>query len=357
MKHFQTEPEMIPGARSSPCLLPEDTEDGVELMHQLDQWMDSVRRMSLLLTAKDLGLFDAFLETRSAADVAGDLHLDPVMLRLACDGLVAMGLMRCHEGEYRTSELGIRYLTSVSLLDQDSSLDQYRRGVVNWARLPKMLREGPDHIEREGFFTERWLKGMAERSLCEYRPIAERIARSVALDGKTRMLDLGGGHGMHALTFQSLHPGLEVYIFDQPQMVGVAQGYIQRFQAKNAHVIAGDYYQDGIGSGYDLLLSSFNSSGSDPLLIPKLRDAIVPRGHLVVRTFSESSKEDALVNLEWNFTVFDGRDKGRRRWDFPGALNLDQYGDRLKENGFVLVDRFVADDISEVLVAMKVDPR
>ena len=42
--------------------------------------------------------------------------------------------------------------------------------------------------------------------------------------------------------------------------------------------MAGDFTKDDIGSGYDLIFSSFNPSGSEAGMISVLKDALVPEG-------------------------------------------------------------------------------
>jgi predicted TPR repeat methyltransferase len=74
-----------------------------------------------------------------------------------------------------------------------------------------------------------------------------------------KMLDLGGGPGLIGMAIVQNHPALRGVLFDLPQVVPAAQAHIEELGLANRmDVLAGDYNQDPIGDGYDLVWASLN---------------------------------------------------------------------------------------------------
>jgi hypothetical protein len=89
-----------------------------------------------------------------------------------------------------------------------------------------------------------------------------------------RLLDIGGGHGLCAIAFTSLNPQLEAFVFDLPRIIPITNKYIEAYRAERVHALPGDFYKDNLGRNYDAIFSSFNQSCNDPVLIPKLVQAL-----------------------------------------------------------------------------------
>ncbi|GHG60811.1 O-methyltransferase [Sinomonas cellulolyticus] len=71
----------------------------------------------------------------------------------------------------------------------------------------------------------------------------------------TRMLDIGGGDGVHAIATASRLPGLEVTVLDLPENVDVAQKRIaEQGLADRIRVVGGDMFVGPFPEGHDLVL-------------------------------------------------------------------------------------------------------
>jgi predicted O-methyltransferase YrrM len=70
-----------------------------------------------------------------------------------------------------------------------------------------------------------------------------------------RLLDVGGGHGLHAINFCSRYPDLSATILDWPQTRKVAEANIAAAgMDKRVSFREGDFWTDDLGSGYDVAL-------------------------------------------------------------------------------------------------------
>lgn len=167
-----------------------------------------------------------------------------------------------------------------------------------------------------------------------------------------RLLDLGGGHGLYAIAFKEHLPGWDVSVFDLPNITPITSGFVSE-HGSDVAVLSGDFYQDPIGEGYDIIFSSFNQSGSDISLIDVVSEALKDGGHFVVRQFSPTAKNDPLANLEWNLVAFEGEDRPRRRFSGPNDRELPEFMESLQSKGFHTVKHWVFDHFSEVFIVRK----
>jgi len=109
-----------------------------------------------------------------------------------------------------------------------------------------------------------------------------------------RMLDSGGGAGLIGLAIVAAHPTMIGVVFDRPEIVEVAQRFIREYNLQErVTVIGGDFSQDPIGDGYDLVWTSYTLNSHRRNLDPIIRTihaALNPGGVYV--SFAESLTDE-----------------------------------------------------------------
>lgn len=329
--------------------------DPEQFFGPVESSLDGLRRSYVFLEALDMGIFSSLAEGKDIGEIARDLGLEAVMAGLFCDTLCDMGLLERRGERYANTPAASAYLVRSSPYYQGRSFDHLRRDLPRWQSLGEVLRSGPLIMKRDEFFNERWICAIAERSLCGgVQRVASQVSEAIRPEQWGRMLDLGGGHGLYAIAFCAIHPTLEAVVFDRPEIVPVTARYIERFGATRVATMAGDYTTDDIGSGYDMLFSSFTGIGAEPRMIPKLTSALVPGGHLIIRSHQEHVREDALGNLGWNFFTVEGGKGGRRRFSDPGMVSPARYREELTDHGLEVLRHWEPDKFSEITIARRV---
>ncbi len=111
------------------------------------------------------------------------------------------------------------------------------------------------------------------------------MAKRVNLNGRTRLLDVGGGSGADSLAFCAANPRLSATILDFPQTVDTAKRYAREagFTERIAHV-AGNAITTDWPSGHDVVLMSYVWSAvgaNDILELAKRAVAALPPSGLV----------------------------------------------------------------------------
>jgi cyclopropane fatty-acyl-phospholipid synthase-like methyltransferase len=130
--------------------------------------------------------------------------------------------------------------------------------------------------------------------ICAMENVSRRSAREAVtkldLSGCKRLLDLGGGPGTAALTFVRRNPELTAVVFDLPGPIAIAREQIALAGLEDrVTTLAGDFFADDLGSGYDVIYLSNIIHSLDAASIADLMsrclEALEPGGRLVVKDF------------------------------------------------------------------------
>jgi precorrin-6B methylase 2 len=329
--------------------------DSEELFDLIESSMDGMRRVFVLREALRLGIFEQLEVFKAPEQLAREMGLDESMMGLFLEAIRSMGLLEADGGgKYRNSGMASTYLRRGSPYAQERSLRWTWKGMERWQDLHRYLHQGPETIERSSFFNDDWIHGIAERALCgTVQRVAQDLSEMIPMGGGKRLLDLGGGHGLYSIAFCARVPDLQAVVMDLPEVVPLTKGYIQRHGSRAVQVRAGDFTKDDLGRDFNFVFSSFNSSGSDPTMAPRVASALRPGGHLLLRQFSEKAKGEPLAGLEWNFVTIAGMQRGRRRFSGPNSCSLREYGEVLEDLGFEVLKHWTYDRTSEMMIARK----
>jgi predicted O-methyltransferase YrrM len=140
------------------------------------------------------------------------------------------------------------------------------------------------------------------------------------------VLDLGGGPGIIGVAIVAAHPSARGVIFDRPEVANVARDVIKEHHMEDrVDVLAGDYNQDPIGEGYDLVWASasLNFAKHDiDSVTRKIHDALNPGGVLVSLhdgLTHGSTKPEEMV-LAWMGWAMTGMDMAFEQGDIAASM-------------------------------------
>jgi hypothetical protein len=328
----------------------------------IDAAMEGISRFAALSAGCEIGLFDRLEEgTGEPGKLAASTGTDEKALRHLLEILGGAGLVSCQDSFYQNRPVSSTYLVSGSPYAQ---LHYIRKNAIFgkeiWANLTDRLREGPVSFEKGFFFREISLPAMAENALCGrlQRTIREIINLPGFPDCR-RMVDLGGGHGLYAIALAAASPFLETVVYDLPEVIPLAGENISRFQAGRVRTMAGDFFADSFGSGYDIVLSSSAPSGKSIDLVKKIADSLNPRGYFVNVQSGNQEERMSWKALEWQLWTIDNEEKGRGSYTREKEFLTREYRTALAEAGLALVretriqDDYHADTTVRMMIARK----
>ncbi|HVW34173.1 MAG TPA: methyltransferase [Acidimicrobiia bacterium] len=213
-----------------------------------------------LMAAARHGVFEGLRDGPAKADeLAGRLGLDAGTLLLVLRVLAANGYVTvAGAGSFALSDMGRATLLEGSPERQTAWLRLMEAIWGMFAHTGEVLRTGVG-IDYHGTLhgADEWNDYQA--SMLE---LARRFAPIVAgmvpvKDGATRMLDIGGSHGLYGALIARAHPPLRSEVLDLPEAVAESRG----LAAAEGHddVVshrAGNALTDDLGAGWDVVLMS-----------------------------------------------------------------------------------------------------
>lgn len=239
----------------------------------------------------DLVTLLARQEGMTAEECAGLTGYSLRGLSALLDALVAMGLLTAEGDRYRPTPFSRRYLSRDSDEYLGYIIGHHHHLVTGWSRLHEAVQtgrpvresssHGDDPVARENF-----LMGMFNLAMQN----APRVVPLIDLNGRRRLLDLGGGPGTWAIQFSLSNPGLTAVVYDLPTTREFAEKTIARFGLSDrVSFHAGDFLVDPVPGEFDVVWISqvLHSEGEKACrdTLSTVRDLLVPGGLLFVQEF------------------------------------------------------------------------
>lgn len=216
-------------------------------------------KTQLLVTAIELNIFDYLSTPQSSGSVARQLNTYPAYTRFLLDGLSALHLLEKKDDRYQNlpdTQTALHRESSTyvgamfTMMDQtmSASMTDLTQKVVSGPQ------DAPTDLGDEAIWQE-YARSMANFQRCgPAQNMAAMISKINAFAGFQKMLDLGGGPGLYCIAMVAEHPNMQGIIFDQPAVVKVAEEFIAEYEMQDrVSTVGGDYINDPIGEGFDLI--------------------------------------------------------------------------------------------------------
>lgn len=244
-----------------------------------------------LLTANRLGLFSLLKDgPRGSDQLAADLDFQPRHLLLFLRACVGLGLLvETSPGQFGNSPLSAAFLVPGQPGFMGNAISYSDDLYETWGKLGSTLESGTPPMKTDTYTgddeerTRHFVYGMHDRAL----GIGHAMAGLVDLQGRTRMLDVGGGPGTYSSLFAQRNPGLHSTVMDLPGVVAIAREIIASLGVGDrVDTFAGDYLNDPWPDGNDVVLISGvfhrESEQGCRALIASASAALEPGGLLIV---------------------------------------------------------------------------
>lgn len=313
----------------------------LEVLKLNAEWLNTLLRLedfktfALIECCLRMGFFEFFEEPKTVEELSRELKLNYKTANAVCEFFKSKGLLLERDGKFVVSEVCAMLLSNRSPFSLARVFEEKRKEVEIWLRIENYL-QGEDLRKEEDFFKTRILT-LGRIALLKDLKFVFKVAELEEFKRAKRLLDLGGGHGLYAYAFTLLNDRLEAVVFDLPKVVRAAKDFLKPFKAERVSFVEGDFFKEDLGEGYDLVFSSFNPGGKHSQLIPKIYRALKKGGIYVNRQFFP--KEGfGLEDLEWNLWSFERLKKGFKAYTFEGDLQLDEYIEELRKNGFEILE-------------------
>lgn len=243
----------------------------------------------VVLTGAELDVFTLLAaEGLTVEQVAERLMGDRRGVAALLDALAALGLLQKDNGVYRCVSPVAEVLSADSPTSVLPMLLHSAHLWPRWSRLTDIVRGAEpsagavalgDDEGREAFIGAMHAVGAAR---------APEMVAAVAPGEARSLLDVGGGSGTYTEAFLRACPAMRATIFDLPPVIEIARRRLApRGPLERITLVAGDFYQDPLPGGHDLVLLSAiihqNSPEQNEALYRKCLDALEAGGRIVIR--------------------------------------------------------------------------
>ena len=248
-------------------------------------------RSQVLYSGVRLGLFECLGKgPKTLEEICDELNCPARSMERLLTASRAMKLVQ-YESEKYSNGLGVQ---TTLVGGQSAYLANWLRLMSfwysPWGKLEQAIRTGehvedPDlHLGGDPEYTDAFIRGMHDYA--SYR--GSDLLEYLDLTGTKRLLDVGGGSGAYSIMFAERYPELESTIFDLPDPLEIARGYVNAAGVETqVHLQAGDYNEDEFGSDYDVVFLSNMLHQEDPqvgkMILEKSFRALRSGGRVVVQ--------------------------------------------------------------------------
>jgi hypothetical protein len=239
-----------------------------------------------------LDLFTALAEREmNGQELAERIGVDVRGGTMLLNALAALALLEKRGETYRTTPFAAEYLNRTSPKYLGYIVMHHHHLMAGWAHLDEAVTSGCALRERmsggsEATVRESFLMGMFNLAM----QLAPKIVAEIKLEGRRRLLDLGGGPGTYAIHFCRHNPELSAVVYDLPTTRGFAEKTIGSFGLSSRITFNdGDFLHKGIEGTFDVAWLSHIMHGEGPegcvLILKKAMAALEPGGMIMVQEF------------------------------------------------------------------------
>ncbi len=290
---------------------------------RFDRLCRSYRALVLLVQGIETKFFDLLTEWNSVDKVAFTLQVEPALIERLCYTLTELDIFISEAEQYKLSDFGRPFLAPENLFYQGHLLKLRKTKLELFnCRLKESFQGEPPSRDAKPIFEESFNLAMAEATLRgDLQETVELFRRGdlPALSG--RLLDLGGGHGLYALSFLELYPELEAEVLDHPEVVvNQTAPFLDHFlNPERIDTFAGDFTSLSVKNEYDFVFASnvfYKPEAKLKNSLESIRRCLKPGGYLLSKHFhyGSESRGDPHVLL----------------FDFDHSLKGEDYASRLR---------------------------
>lgn len=267
---------------------------------------------------------DLFSHAGTAPELALVTACDPRGLEMLLNALTALELMEKEGDRYSAAPFAAEYLSRSSPRYLGYIIMHHHHLMAGWSRLDESVRSGAPirgRVSHDGDESERESFEMGMFNLAMLT--APKVVTRVDLQGKRRLLDLGGGPGTYAIHFCQANPHLLATVYDLPTTRRFAEKTIDSFGLGDRITFReGDFISGDVPGGYDVAWLShiLHGEGSEgcAVILRRAVAALEPGGMLMVQEFILDDDMDgplfpALFSLNMLLGTPQGRSYSQRQ--------------------------------------------
>lgn len=311
-------------------------------------------------SAVRLGICDQLKGGKQTSEwMANKLGTNPLHTEEMMNSCVAAGLLEKIGNEFQNSKESAKYLVKGESCYYGDAFTYLSSLGSLFNRLDSAMLSGEKTSHENDFKTEEeeaayWTHYMLAMDQWGGRMQEGMLLENIDLTGKKKLLDVGCGSGLYTIALCQRYPDLKGVLLDQEKALPLALSRVKALgMTDQISSLAGNYYEDSFGSGYDVVLFSGVLIQEPPegqiRLLKKAFESMNSDGIVVIQDilrvgpYTETSPKIALESLV--ATVFFGGS--------GGVVSGDETAGFLTEAGFVSCKQVPLPGVYSLVTAKK----
>lgn len=195
---------------------------------------------------------------KDVKQIAKDANVSEIGAELILDCLDALGYVHKKDTQYAFTKRGYKHLSAQSIHNFRNFIlfcDDLYKGYL---QLDETIRTGTRPAsntldQKTDYEWELFSRAMIDIASTNYKEVIKKIPVSKS---HTKMLDLGGSHGLYSIELCKRHPNIRATVVDMPQVKKYADECISKFNASNSVSFLGtDFMKDDLPKDVDIVLA------------------------------------------------------------------------------------------------------
>lgn len=277
---------------------------------------EPVMRARTIIAATRLGIFEKLdRKTMTCEQLASACDADAQVLHYVLKSLVGLGYLKEKEKAYSNTSMTRKFLLSDSasylghMVGYQELADDMTRDLYSVVKTGKPLRNFDEYLASNPEQWQQYVLGMKDTASLATAEVAQKVP--VAPNAKT-LLDLGGSHGVHAMSICRRNPQLRAVVFDRQECIAIGRQVVEQAgMADRVTFSAGDFWHDPLGGDYDVVLLfailHLHNPEKNLALLQKAYQAMAPGGLLVIADFlTDRLSESWIAQFSLGMVCFFG---------------------------------------------------
>lgn len=265
-------------------------------------WYSSILRAGIKLGAFDL----LENETLTSGNVAERISADPRYVRAFLDSCVVLELLEKREDTYINSPQASRYLVKGKKEYVGDHALHHTNTWALWGRLDEIIKEGKTQLPYETGYVDAstyWTNYMMGQHNRAASGQAQQLVENLDLQGRQKLLDLGGGTASYSIALCGANPQLRAVVVDRKEPLSIARPLVEEHNLQDRITfLEGDMFAVTLEKDFDVALIS------GVVLITSEEDcrgffelayrSLLPGGTIIVQDYMRLDNSPERVRLD-----------------------------------------------------------
>ncbi|NEP63123.1 MAG: methyltransferase domain-containing protein [Symploca sp. SIO2G7] len=245
-------------------------------------------------------------QSLSVKEISEKLQANSTFVAAFLETCVALELLELEQDKFQNSALASAFLIPEKKEYVGDLVLHITNHWQSWGKLDTLIREGRNELPFENNFVDTatywtdYMKGQHNRAEAGQ---ADCLVENINLEGKHKLLDLGGGQGSYSIALCAANPQLKAVLVDVKEPLEIASKLIaQQNLQERIILMEGDFQTVKLELDYDVVLISgvvcISSEEGFRKLLHRSYDALLPGGLVIIQDFMRIDRSQERTFLD-----------------------------------------------------------